>query len=337
MMWLFRLIWRRNSSAAEWPGSWKPSGGVDRVAELPLPKEPASAFAGGACVRPLPILAQSMPVNLSSFFCLTHWVQCCSRFGYAPTCVAPGCQHLLHKLTMDIYASANSAPEVVLVHSSDIHVDDGGGVGGLKAVLDTAGALGADLVLLAGDTFECNQLSADVLDRAGRLLAEAGMPVVMLPGNHDPALPDSVFVRGGIARVPNAHILGVTHDEGVAFPALDLEIWGHAHRDYFDMTPLRGPRPRSTRWQVAMAHGHYEPPETRANPLRPSWIFGDEEIAATEADYLALGHWDRPMRVGNGAVPAFYSGSPELARTINLVRLTAGGVVVTREALIWQD
>jgi hypothetical protein len=43
------------------------------------------------------------------------------------------------------------------------------------------------------------------------------------------------------------------------------------------------------------------------------------------------------MRVGNGVVPAFYSGSPELARTINLVRLTAGEVIVTREALIWRD
>jgi hypothetical protein len=70
-------------------------------------------------------------------------------------------------------------------------------------------------------------------------------------------------------------------------------------------------------------------------PLRPSRIFGDEEIAATGADYLALGHCDRPMCVGNGAVPAFHSGSPELARTVNLVRLTAGGVVVTREPLIW--
>jgi len=86
-----------------------------------------------------------------------------------------------------------------------------------------------------------------------------------------------------------------------------------------------------------MAHGHYEPPETRANPLRPSWIFGDEEIAATGADYLALGHWDRPMRVGNGAVPAYYSGSPDLAGTINLVRLTADGVIVRREKLIWPD
>jgi DNA repair exonuclease SbcCD nuclease subunit len=238
---------------------------------------------------------------------------------------------------MDVSAAANSAPEVVLVHSSDIHVDDRGDMAGLKAVLATARALGADLVLLAGDTFESNQLRAAVLDRAARLLAEAGRPVLMLPGNHDPALPDSVFVRGEITRVQNVHIFGVTHDEAISFPAFDLEVWGHAHRDYLDMAPLRGPRPRSTRWQVAMAHGHYESPETRANPLRPSWIFGDEEIAATGADYLALGHWDRPMRVGNGVVPAFYSGSPELARTVNLVRLTGGEVIVTREALIWPD
>jgi DNA repair exonuclease SbcCD nuclease subunit len=230
----------------------------------------------------------------------------------------------------------------VLVHSSDLHVEEdraaaygGDGTAALHSVLTTARAVRADIVLLAGDTFENNQLSAAVLDRAARLLAEAGRPILILPGNHDPALPDSVFIRGGFARIPNVYILGVTHDEAVCFPAYDLEIWGHAHRDYCDMAPLCGPRPRSTRWQVAMAHGHYEPPETRANPLRPSWIFGDEEIAATAADYLALGHWDRPMRVGNGAVPAFYSGSPEFARTANLVRLTSGGeVVVTREPLI---
>jgi len=98
---------------------------------------------------------------------------------------------------------------------------------------------------------------------------------------------------------------------------------------------LRGPRPRSTRWQVAIAHGHYEPPATRTNPLRPSWVFGDEEIAATGADYLALGHWDRAVRVGNGVVPAYYSGSPDLAQTVNIVHLTATGeVVVTRERLL---
>jgi DNA repair exonuclease SbcCD nuclease subunit len=226
--------------------------------------------------------------------------------------------------------------EVALAHSSDIHVDDGGsdGTAALSSVLATARALHADIILLAGDTFENNQLSTGILDRAGELLAGAEMPIVILPGNHDPALPNSVFVRGGFARLRNVRILGVTDEDAVVFPAFDLEIWGHAHRDYFDMPPLRGPRPRSTKWQIAMAHGHYEPPETRANPLRPSWIFGDEEIAATAADYLALGHWDRPAQVGNGVVPAYYSGSPELAGTVNLIRLIANGeTVVTRERL----
>jgi DNA repair exonuclease SbcCD nuclease subunit len=244
---------------------------------------------------------------------------------------------------MDIPPEKSRARDVVLVHSSDLHVDEDraaglrgrDGTAGLRSVLATARAVRADVVLLAGDTFENNQLGPAVLDRARRLLAAAGMPVVILPGNHDPALPDSVFVRGGFERIPHVSILGVTHDEAVPLPAWDLEIWGHAHRDYFSMAPLRGPRPRSTRWQVAMAHGHYEPPETRANPLRPSWVFSDEEIAATGADYLALGHWDRPMRVGNGVVPAFYSGSPDLAGSVNLVRLTsAGAATVTREVLL---
>jgi len=239
--------------------------------------------------------------------------------------------------------AANRAPDVVLAHSSDLHVDedrtaslrDGDGTATLRAVLATARALRADVVLLAGDTFENNQLSSAILARARGLLAEADFPVVILPGNHDPALENSVFIRGSFAELPNVSILGVTHDEAVPFPVFDLEIWGHAHRDYYSMAPLRGPRPRSTRWQAAMAHGHYEPPATRANPLRPSWVFSDEEIAATGADYLALGHWDRAVRVGNGVVPAYYSGSPHLARTVNLVRLTAAGeVVVTRERLL---
>src|SRR5262249_12552188 len=208
-----------------------------------------------------------------------------------------------YRLAMDIPTAASPTTcETALVQSPDLHVDEDrgaalhgrGGTTGLRAVLATARALRADVVLLAGDTFENNQLSLAILDRAGRLLGEAGIPIVILPGNHDPALPDSAFVRSGFAQIPNLSVLGVTHDEAVPFPAHDLEIWGHAHRDYFSMAPLRGPRRRSTRWQVAMAHGHYEPSETRANPLRPSWVFGDAEIAATAADYLALGHWDRP-------------------------------------------
>ena len=245
-------------------------------------------------------------------------------------------------MTDDMARNSKEPNEIRLVHSSDVHVDkersaannSRDGAAGLAVVLSTARTLRADIVLLAGDTFETHQLSRSVIDRAGTLFADAGLPIVVLPGNHDPVLPNSIYSKGKYDQIPNLTILGVTHDTSVMFAEVDLEIWGYAHRDYFDMAPLRGPWPRSTRWQVAMGHGHYEPPATRANPLRPSWVFGDEEIAATGADYLALGHWDRPMRVGDGAVPAYYSGSPELARTVNLVRLTRlGEVIVTRETL----
>jgi len=233
--------------------------------------------------------------------------------------------------------------DIVLVHSSDLHVDDdriaalngGDGTGGLRNVLAMAREQGADIVLLAGDTFDNHAVTASTIDRAGRLLADAGLPVVILPGNHDPATPDSIWLRGRFDEIGNVAIIGITNDRAIAFPERDLEIWGNAHRDYMDMVPLRDPPPRAARWHVAMGHGHYEPPETWHNPLRPSWLISDQMIAATAADYLALGHWDRAAQVGDGAVPAYYSGSPDYVHTVNLVRLTHNGeVVVTREKVL---
>lgn len=236
-----------------------------------------------------------------------------------------------------------SRSDIILVHSSDLHVDDeriaaqhdGDGTAGLGAVLETARALGGDIVLLVGDTFDNHAVTTATIDRAGRLLGDAGLPVVILPGNHDPATPDSIWLRGRFDEIQNLAILGITNDRTIAFPGLDLSLWGNAHRDYMDMVPLRDPPPRRSRWHIALGHGHYEPPETWANPLRPSWLISDEMIAATAADYLALGHWDRAAQVGGGTVPAYYSGSPDYVHTVNLVRLTAAGeVIVTHEKLL---
>jgi DNA repair exonuclease SbcCD nuclease subunit len=232
--------------------------------------------------------------------------------------------------------------ELRLVHSSDLHVDDdriaslhgGDGTGGLAAVIAATHRLGADLLLLAGDTFDNHMVSADTIARAGRLLADSGLPVVVLPGNHDPATADSVYARGDYARIGNLRILGITDERTVRFAEHDLELWGNPHRDYHDMVPLKDPPPRNARWTIALGHGHYEPPETWATPLRPSWLISDAAIAATGADYVALGHWDRAAQVGDGTVPAYYSGSPDHVRTVNLVRLAASGkVIVSREAV----
>lgn len=235
--------------------------------------------------------------------------------------------------------------DLVVVHSSDLHVDHdytarihgGDGAAGLACVLNAARAMSADIVILAGDTFDSHRVPQDLIERAAAVMSDAHMPIVLLPGNHDPAVSEGIYYGGALGAVDNLHILGVTHDETVVFDDLSLEIWGRPHRDYDDMIPfeLQRVRPqRRTRWQIAMAHGHYEPAPDRSIGPRPSWLIGDAEIAATGADYVALGHWNRAIRVGNGLVPAYYSGSPEYAGTINVVTLSEEtGVAVARAPL----
>ena len=47
-----------------------------------------------------------------------------------------------------------------------------------------------------------------------------------------------------------------------------------------------------------------------------------------------MGRFQWPIQVGTGRIPAYYSGSPDYAGTVNMVRLTHNGdVVVTREPL----
>jgi DNA repair exonuclease SbcCD nuclease subunit len=229
--------------------------------------------------------------------------------------------------------------DIVVVHTSDLHVDHdytarlhgGDGTAGLACVLDAAREAAADVVILAGDTFDHHRVPQALIERAAAVIAGAAMPVVVLPGNHDPAIDDAVYRGAALAALKNLHVIGITHDEAVLFSELSLEIWGRAHRDYDNMIPFERPRPRSTRWQIAVAHGHYEPKPDRSGGPRPSWLIGDAELAATGADYVALGHWNRAVRVGNGKVPAYYSGSPEFAGTINVVRMSeAAGVTVSR-------
>jgi len=235
--------------------------------------------------------------------------------------------------------------DIVVVHSSDLHIDHdytarlhgGDGSAGLACVLRAARSLAADVVILAGDTFDSHRVPQNLIERAAAVMTGAAVPIVVLPGNHDPAVADGIYYGGALAAVKNLHVIGVSHKESVVFAPLSLEVWGRAHRDYGDMIPFEignQRRPRCVRWQIAMGHGHYEPVPDRTVGARPSWLIGDAEIAGTGADYVALGHWNRAVRVGNGAVPAYYSGSPEYAGTVNVVRMSeSAGVTVTRVPL----
>ncbi|MGE5596871.1 MAG: metallophosphoesterase family protein [Hyphomicrobiales bacterium] len=219
-----------------------------------------------------------------------------------------------------------------VAHTSDLHLDDRErGIRMLRRVIATAEAAEARVLVLAGDIFDHNRVSLGTLDAVTRVFGDAAMDIVILPGNHDCLGLDSVYRRGGIAAPRNVHVLGVTSDDTLDLEAHDLSVWGRAHAEYRDMNPLRDPSPRLRRHHIAVAHGHWV---TGPEDLHRSWLLHHDDLESVDADYIALGHWDRAVHLDSVPVPTFYSGSPDLARSINLVALGSERTWVERLALL---
>src|SRR4051794_11212025 len=107
--------------------------------------------------------------------------------------------------------------EIVVVHSSDVHIDVPyparpafDPLHALRRVIRTAESLQADLLLLVGDIFDHNRQPETVVEGATELFASTQMQIVILPGNHDPLTPDSVYRRGTIVDAEHVHVLGLT-------------------------------------------------------------------------------------------------------------------------------
>ena len=170
------------------------------------------------------------------------------------------------------------------MHSSDLHVGEGftepvhkgDGTAGLRVVLAASRAAKADAVILAGDTFEHNRLSAELLDRAAAMLAEAKLPVVILPGNHDPAIADLGLPSRDRRAEERPCPWRNRRSGGFVSRSRARDLGQRASR-------LRRQRPAGAAaataqlLQVAVAHGHYAPVADRSTNLRPGWLIGDDE------------------------------------------------------------
>ena len=218
-----------------------------------------------------------------------------------------------------------------LIHTSDTHLGDDwdpdAAQRALSAVVDGVHLYRADALLIAGDVFDNARISDAVLEFFVSEMARAQVPAVILPGNHDLYDAASLYRRAPFASATeNLHIITGTHGETLSFPHLTLDIWGRAmdsHTPAF--RPLAGiPKHRNGHWRVAIAHGHFHYPddtEERSSPIRP------HEIAESDCDYIALGHWERFEDVSQQGTTAFYSGSPMGASSaqdkiaVNLVEL----------------
>jgi exonuclease SbcD len=207
---------------------------------------------------------------------------------------------------------------VRLLHTSDLHIGGPAAAPGCQAaerclckvdaLVIAAEANQPDAVLLPGDLFDHARVPEDLVLQVLARMADLSMPKLLLAGNHDTAGPTSIFARHRDAFQKS----GVDYVDGeLTLLHGALRVWGSAMREHTPANrPLHGaPTGPGGSWYVVMAHGQYIGAAHAERRAHSSPITA-AEIASTEADYVALGHWHTPADVSAGGVAAWYSGSP---------------------------
>lgn len=212
----------------------------------------------------------------------------------------------------------------------------------IRSIGAVARRTGAAFVVVGGDVFETNQVDPRTVLRALEAIAEVPVPVLLLPGNHDPLDASSVYRSETFRerRPPNLVLL----DDATPRPIVPgVEVVG---------APWRSKRPLED--LVAAACAALEPAAGVARVLVghgavDTFIdIGDNvaaiSVAAAEAAlrdgriaYLALGDRHSTTEVGaSGRI--WYAGAPEPTDydeqdpgNILLVELADGRCTVTRE------
>jgi DNA repair exonuclease SbcCD nuclease subunit len=185
-------------------------------------------------------------------------------------------------------------------------------VAGLRAVAEESGA---EFVVVAGDVFEHNQLGPGVISQSLEAMRAVGIPVYLLPGNHDPLDASSVYTSAlfKAERPANVHVLdraGI-HEvrrgvQLVAAPWRSKRPTGDLAAQVLSGLPADGVT------RILVAHGGVDMLDP--DPARPSLV----RLAAVRAaldrgavHYVALGDKHSRTAVGDcGRV--WYSGSPEV-------------------------
>ena len=214
-----------------------------------------------------------------------------------------------------------------LVHTSDVHLfaarpfeDD---LAMVRALAATAASLEADLLAIAGDLFDHNRVPHGPANRLMSELLEPGIPVVVLPGNHDPLTTGSIYRK--LEAPPDLFVLGL---HGPAFEREGWSVTGRAHMDYGSFPPLdledQADQTDRADGRIVLAHGHFDLRDEARNTYRPGWLITTEDLDRTAAGYVGLGHWDRAFVVRPSGPPTWYSGSPWHAGTVNVVDLESG-------------
>jgi DNA repair exonuclease SbcCD nuclease subunit len=170
-----------------------------------------------------------------------------------------------------------------------------------------------DAVLVAGDVFDAQTLADRTLHRTFQALQGFKGPWIFIPGNHDAALPESVWAQAArIHAIPDsAHVLlepGVTGFPELGFAILAAPLTQRQTHD--DLTAwFDAAETPSGLLRIGLAHGSVEGqlPEA-ADSSNPIAV---DRAETARLDYLALGDWHGTKSIN---AHTWYSGTPEQER-----------------------
>lgn len=185
----------------------------------------------------------------------------------------------------------------------------------LDKILAAARQRGVDAVLCAGDLFDEPAPSPEWWQPVARKLSEwdAGIPVFLLPGNHDPLQPGSVYDRHHPFRRALPAWVHVVDDDAFTHALGDVAVL-HARpcrsragqEDPAMLLPAR--EPGDLRIRIGMVHGS----TFDAVDCQTNFPIAKEAAALRGFDYLAIGDTHSFRVVPPGAVPpVVYPGAPE--------------------------
>jgi DNA repair exonuclease SbcCD nuclease subunit len=212
-----------------------------------------------------------------------------------------------------------------IIHTADLHIGKqfehlGAEVDKLaylrQARIDVVREIGklaedraAVAIVVAGDVFDRSEVSDLVVRQTLAAMQESSVPWVLLPGNHDPDGPASVWDRvERIARGPRIRIARSQEPILLADNALAII-----------------PAPLTRRHQFADPTQHFDAQDTPADAARVGLAHGsvrnrlsptaethnmiaEDRASAAGLDYLALGDWHSVREV---ATRTWYAGTPE--------------------------
>lgn len=177
-----------------------------------------------------------------------------------------------------------------------------------NSIVDIARDERVDLLLIAGDLFEHSYCCrSDIARVNGRLAELADTMVFIAPGNHDPAIADSLY--NTFRWSPNVHIFRDVDISPVRVDRLCVTVWGTGwNRGEIRDDLLSGFECTGSGCNILLMHCDVVD-KGRGSAYLPVY---SEQLAACRADYAALGHIHRGGDIiHDGRVVGRYCGSPE--------------------------